>query len=130
MVNQGKVSKMKFVAIHGCGGVGLSAIMIANALEAKIIAIDINNNSLQKAKSLGAHHVINASNSYEVVDEIIELTKGGANVSMDALGSQITCKNSINCLAKGGKHIQVGILGRESSVNVSMSQIMLNDLRH
>lgn len=127
IVNQGKIDDSMFVAIHGCGGVGLSAIMIASVYGAKVIAIDINDKNLEKAKFFGASYTINATDE-EVVDRILEITKGGANLSMDALGSIETSTNSINCLAKKGKHIQVGILGVESNIEVSTADLIAKEI--
>ena len=127
IVNQGKVDHSMCVAIHGCGGVGLSAIMIASVYGAKVIAIDINELNLQKAKSFGAEFTINAMKE-EVVDKVREITKGGANISMDALGSHKTSTNSINCLAKKGKHIQVGILGSENNIVVSTAELIAKEI--
>jgi alcohol dehydrogenase len=127
IVNQGKVDNSMFVAIHGCGGVGLSAIMIAAVYGAKVIAIDINEENLQKAKSFGVEYTINACRE-EVVDKVREITNGGANLSMDALGSHETSTNSINCLAKKGKHIQVGILGSENTIIVSTADLIAKEI--
>ena len=127
IVNQGKVDNSMFVAIHGCGGVGLSAIMIASVYGAKVIAVDINELNLQKAKSFGAEYTINATKE-EVVDKVREITNGGANLSMDALGSHETSTNSINCLAKKGKHIQVGILGSEKNIIVSTADLIAKEI--
>ncbi|NOY47998.1 MAG: alcohol dehydrogenase catalytic domain-containing protein, partial [Chlorobi bacterium] len=77
IVAQGKVSEGQQVVIHGCGGVGLSAIMIANALGAQVTAIDINEESLVLAKQLGATSVINASHDSNVIAAIKDATKGG-----------------------------------------------------
>jgi len=127
IVNQGKVNKSMFVAIHGCGGVGLSAIMIAAAYGANVIAVDINELNLQKATSLGAAYAINAGRE-EVVGKVCEITNGGADLSMDALGSHETSSNSINCLAKKGKHIQVGILGSENNIEVSTADLIAKEI--
>ena len=127
IVNQGKVVNSMFVAIHGCGGVGLSAIMIASVYGAKVIAVDINEKNLQKAKSFGAEYTINATRE-EVVDKVREITNGGAHLSMDALGSHETSTNSINCLAKKGKHIQVGILGSEKNIIVSTADLIAKEI--
>lgn len=129
IVHQGKVSRDQYVAIHGCGGIGLSAIMIANALGARVIAVDINDNTLKLAKQLGADFTINASNNDFVVEEIKELTKGGAHVSMDALGSATTCFNSIDNLRKRGKHIQVGLMtGDHQHPKIPMDKVLANEL--
>lgn len=61
------------------------------------------------AKKLGASVLINASEIKSVTEEILKATGRGAHVSIDALGSQETCFNSISCLRKRGKHIQVGL---------------------
>ena len=109
VVHQGQVSGGQWVAVHGCGGVGLSAIMIASAMGASVIAIDIDPQKLEFAKMLGATHTIDGSKE-PVAEKIKELTAGGAHLSVDALGSKITCFNSIACLRKRGKHIQLGLM--------------------
>lgn len=129
IVEQGKVTGGQYVVVHGCGGVGLSAIMIANALGAQVIAVDINERTLEFAKEMGALATVNASQSADVVGEIIAITKGGAHVSMDALGSQATCFNSITSLRKRGKHIQVGLMtGDHQHPKVPMDKILANEL--
>ncbi|SDQ98362.1 zinc-dependent alcohol dehydrogenase family protein [Flagellimonas zhangzhouensis] len=129
VVDQGKVQGGQFVAVHGCGGVGLSAIMIANALGAEVIAVDINEDTLKLAKDLGASKIINASNHKNVVDEIKSLTHGGVHVSIDGLGSQTTCFNSIANLRKRGKHIQVGLMTDDHKhPNIPMDQVLANEL--
>jgi alcohol dehydrogenase len=129
IVDQGQVRGGQYVAIHGCGGVGLSAIMIANALGARVIAVDIDPDTLGLARELGASHTVNASTSRDILGEVKEWTGGGAHVSLDALGSQQTCFNSISSLRKRGKHIQVGLLtGDHRHPNVPMDQIVANEL--
>jgi alcohol dehydrogenase len=128
VVDQGKVSAGQFVAVHGCGGVGLSAIMIANALGANVIAIDIDDKTLAFAKKLGAVYTINAKKE-DVVERVKSFTKRGAHVSIDALGSQVTCFNSIANLRKRGKHIQVGLMtGNHQHPNVPMDKVLANEL--
>ena len=129
IVAQGKVREDQFVAIHGSGGIGLSAIMIANALGAKTIAIDINKDNLQFAKDLGATFTINANDNNSVVDQIKAYSRGGVHLSMDALGSQETCFNSISCLKKRGKHIQVGLMtGDHQHPKTPMNIVLANEL--
>ncbi|GBD14322.1 Alcohol dehydrogenase [bacterium HR25] len=106
--DQGRVKGGEWVAVHGCGGVGLSAVQIAAALGANVVAVDISDEKLAKARELGAVATVNAAreNAPEAVKEI---TKGGAHVSVDALGIQTTCLNSVLSLRKGGRHVQVGL---------------------
>ena len=129
VVDQGKVSGGQFVAIHGCGGVGLSAIMIAHALGAQVIAIDINDEALGLAKELGAAVTINSTKTDQLIDAVKSVSDGGVHVSIDALGSQTTCFNSIANLRKRGKHIQVGLMtGDHQHPQVPMDLVLANEL--
>lgn len=129
IVAQGKLQPGHWVAIHGCGGVGLSAIMIAHAIGAQTIAVDIDDEKLAFAKSLGADITLNASAISDIPSAIKEITKGGVSVSMDALGSTITCQNSVNSLRKQGKHIQVGLLaGAHVNPPIPMGAVISNEL--
>lgn len=129
VVDQGKVSGGQYVAVHGCGGVGLSAIMIAQALGAQVIAVDIKDESLELAKELGAIATVNASKSNDTVEEVKTISHGGVHVSIDALGSDITCYNSVSNLRKRGKHIQVGLMtGEHKNPKVPMDKVLADEL--
>ncbi|MEY2704476.1 MAG: hypothetical protein RL407_538 [Bacteroidota bacterium] len=129
IVAQGKVKADQWVAVHGCGGVGLSAVMIATALGAKVIAVDIQEKALALAKEVGAVHLVNPTKIVDVAACIQDLSQGGVQVSVDALGSKITCYQSIACLAKRGKHIQIGLLaGKEANPSVPMHLVIAKEL--
>lgn len=129
IVEQGNVSAGQWVAVHGCGGVGLSAIMIANALGANVVAVDIDNEKLDFTKSIGATATVNAMNTDDVVQNVIDLTEGGAHVSIDALGSSVTCFNSIANLRKRGKHIQVGLMvADQRHPTIPMDKVIADEL--
>jgi D-arabinose 1-dehydrogenase-like Zn-dependent alcohol dehydrogenase len=108
IVDQGNVRAGEWVAVHGCGGVGLSAVQIAAAQGANVIAVDVADDKLEAAKKEGAAHVINASKD-EPIGAIMGLTGGGAHVSIDALGVAATCRNSVMSVRKRGRHVQVGL---------------------
>lgn len=129
VVDQGKVTAGQWVAVHGCGGVGLSAIMIANAIGANIVAVDIDDEKLAFAKSIGATVTFNVTKSKDVVQDIIDITGGGVHVSIDALGSPTTSFNSVKNLRRRGKHIQVGLmLGDHKHPEVPMDKVIANEL--
>ncbi|MDZ4809486.1 MAG: zinc-dependent alcohol dehydrogenase family protein [Bacteroidota bacterium] len=129
VVDQGKVRAGQWVAIHGCGGVGLSAIMIANAIGANVIAIDISDEKLALSKTVGAVATVRADKVPNVAEAVIEISKGGVDVSIDALGHPDTCFNSISNLKKRGKHIQVGLMaGENSNPKIPMSKVIANEL--
>lgn len=129
IVDQGKVSAGQWVAVHGCGGVGLSAIMIAQAAGTNVIAVDINDDKLNLAGKAGAGILINSRKVDDVSKEIVRVTGRGAHLSVDALGSQETCFNSISCLRKRGKHIQVGLMtGDHKHPKVPMDKVLAHEL--
>lgn len=129
VVDQGRVAAGQWVAVHGCGGVGLSAIMIARALNARVVAIDIDDQKLEFARRIGAEALVNASKADSVAESIKDVSKGGAHVSIDALGSKVTCSNSIAGLRKRGKHIQVGLMtGDDRSPKVPMDRVIADEL--
>ncbi len=129
VVDQGQTRAGQWLAVHGCGGVGLSAIMIANALGANVVAIDVAPDKLALAKKLGAAAAIDATTETDVAGAVKDLTGGGAHVSLDALGHPQTCFNSVLCLRKRGKHIQVGLLvGEHSAPPIPMSHVVADEL--
>ncbi|WP_421854486.1 zinc-dependent alcohol dehydrogenase family protein [Oricola sp.] len=128
VVDKGRVSAGEWVAIHGCGGVGLSAIMIAAAAGARVVAVDITDDKLELARSLGAEFTVNASDDYPP-KAIIEITGGGAHLSIDALGSTKTFQNSIRSLRTRGRHVQVGLmLGDHAKPVAPMARVIAYEL--
>jgi len=129
IVDQGRTKAGDWVAVHGCGGVGLSAIMIASAVGANVVAVDLTEQKLDLARQLGAVATVNAATSANVVHEIRDLTGGGAHVSVDALGHPATCVNSIRCLRRRGRHIQVGLmLGDHARPPLPMDRVIAYEL--
>ncbi len=130
IVDQGGVLPGEWVVVHGCGGVGLSAIMIASAMGASVVAVDMTPEKLDFARAIGAAATINASETDNVVDAVRAITSGGAHVSIDALGHPTTCFNSISNLRRRGRHVQVGLmLGDHAHATVPMARIIANELR-
>jgi len=108
IVDQAQVRAGEWVAVHGCGGIGLSAIQIAAALGARVIAVDVADDKLAFAKELGAEATVNAAKD-DVPNAVATLTGGGAHVAVDALGIAATCLNSVLSLRKRGRHLQIGL---------------------
>ncbi len=115
VVDQGAVAEGAAVAVWGCGGVGLSAVMIASALGADVVAIDIDRRALDLARRFGAAHCVLSTSGSDDVRAVTELLDGGAEVSLDALGSTETAVSSIQCLRKRGRHVQIGLMIGEAS---------------
>lgn len=108
VVQVGRVRAGEWVAVLGCGGVGLSAVQIAAAAGARVIGVDVSPGALALARELGAEHTVDGSD--DVVAAITDLTGGGAHLSLDALGAPVTLANSVRCLRPRGRHVQVGLL--------------------
>jgi len=129
IVDRGQVAAGQWVVVHGCGGVGLSAIMIAVALGARVLAVDISDEKLQLAVQLGAVASLNVNLVANVSDAIRDLTGGGAHVSVDAIGNAEVCFNSINSLRKRGRHVQIGLMvGENSRAGIPMDKVLANEL--
>jgi alcohol dehydrogenase len=129
VVDQGRLQGGEWLAVHGCGGVGLSAIMIGAALGANVVAIDIAEDKLALAKALGASVTIDSRSVADVSEAAREVTGGGAHVSVDALGHPQTCCNSILNLRRRGRHVQVGLmLADHATPAIPMARVIAHEL--
>lgn len=118
LVDRANLRPGEWVAVHGCGGIGLSAVQIASALGANVIAVDIDASKLELAAGQGAAATVLASPGDDPAERVKEITKGGAHVSVDALGITATCRNAIRSLRKRGRHVQIGMTGAEEQGNI------------
>jgi len=108
VANRAQVRAGEWVSVHGCGGIGLSAVHIAAAMGANVIAVDIDPRKLEKAKELGAMATVHAGN-VDPAEAVKDITKGGAHVSIDGLGIKATCQNSTRGARRRGRHLQIGM---------------------
>jgi alcohol dehydrogenase len=128
----GRLAPQQWLVVHGCGGVGLSAVLIGVALGARVLAVDVNPAALEKAAELGADSVLDASGGADPLDvgaRVRALTGGGAHVALDALGSPDTAVASVASLRRRGRHVQVGLLlGERSTPPVPMDRVVAQEL--
>jgi len=124
----GRVRAGEWVAVHGCGGVGLSAVQIAVAAGARVVAVDVAPGALELARGLGAEHTVDGGG--DVPAAVSGLTGGGAHLSLDALGAPVTCANSVRSLRPRGRHVQVGLLPPEQGrAEVPMDRVIALELQ-
>ncbi|MCM3081599.1 zinc-dependent alcohol dehydrogenase family protein [Brevibacillus invocatus] len=129
VVDQAQVKPGEWVVVYGCGGIGLSAVHIAAAIGANVIGVDINQANLELAKQMGAVYAIN-SRETDPVEAVLELTKGGADVSIDALGYAETCVNGIRSLKKRGRHLQIGLTSfQEQGIMIPVNEMLLKEIQ-
>ena len=122
----------QWLAVHGCGGVGLSAVMIAAALGARVIAVDVSPTALAAATELGAEHVVpgGGSDADSAPARIQRITGTGAHVSIDAFGSAATAWDSVFSLRRRGTHVQIGLMtGAAARAPMPMARVVMHELR-
>jgi alcohol dehydrogenase len=107
VVQVGRLQPGEWLAVHGCGGVGLSAVMIGAALGARVVGVDVSEGAREAALGAGAEEVVAAAAAGEA---LLEVTSGGAHVSLDAIGHEAALAASVAGLHKRGRHVQVGLL--------------------
>ncbi|MFE4725288.1 zinc-dependent alcohol dehydrogenase family protein [Microbacterium sp. NPDC056736] len=128
LVGRARLARGEWVAVVGAGGVGLSAVMIAKALGARVVAVDRNPAALDVARSLGADRVL-VADGRDVPAAVHELTGGGVHVSVDAVGSEQTCADGIHSLRRRGRHVQIGLLPPvEGHPRVPMARVIAWEL--
>ena len=129
IVTQARLRAGEWVAVYGCGGVGLSAVMIARALGANVIGVDVAEEKLALAREAGAAHTFNAADVPDAPEAIREITAGGVHVSVDAFGGANTCRNSILSLRRRGRHVQIGLLlGDQAEPALPMGKVIAHEL--
>ncbi len=118
----------EWLAVHGTGGVGLSLVLIARALGARVVVVDVVPERLDHALSLGAEAAVNATLG-EVAAQIVRITGGGAHVSVEALGIAATTNASLECLRPLGRHVQVGLpTGHTAVMPINMNAVYMKQL--
>ena len=113
MAHQADVSRGEYVVVYGLGGIGLSAVHVADALGGNVIGVDLMDEKRSLAEDLGAIETVDAAESDDPAREVREITDGGAHVSLDALGIEETCLSAIRSLRTRGRHVQIGLTPKE-----------------
>lgn len=129
VVEAGKVKIGEWVAVYGCGGVGLASVATASKMGAFVIAVDIKDKALEIAKELGADYVVNASKA-DPVEEIRKITNGrGVDVAVEALGNKNVVRQCFDSLAKLGRLVQLGVtqLGPEGDAALPINPLVQSE---
>jgi alcohol dehydrogenase len=127
LTDRADVKAGEWVAIHGTGGIGLSALLLAKMLGARVVAVDIVDEKLEHAKQNGADATVNAA-KIDAAAAIRDITGGGAQVSIEALGIEATTNASIECLAILGRHVHVGMPAGSGQMQLNMRAIYAKQL--
>lgn len=110
MAHAAEVRAGDSIAVIGIGGVGSSCLQIARAFGASdIIAVDVHDEKLQKAKTFGATHTVNAIQE-DAIEKIREITGGmGVDIAVEALGKPQTFLQCLQSVKDGGKAVMIGL---------------------
>ncbi len=127
LTDRASVRAGEWVAVHGTGGIGLATLLLAQALGARVVAVDVVDEKLDHAKAHGAEAVVNAAR-VNAAEAIREITGGGAHVSIEALGIGPTTNASLECLRILGRHVQVGMPAGDGMMDVNMRAIYAKQL--
>ena len=115
----------EWVAVFGCGGVGLSAVLVARAAGARVVAVDPSPRSRQRALDLGAEAAFDGSRAAAAV----VATTGGAHVAVDAYGSAATAAAAVASLRRRGRHLQLGLmLGPDATAGLPWDLVIAREL--
>ncbi len=122
LLHRVEVDPGEWVAVHGCGGVGLSAVHVADAVGANVIAVDLSEEKLDRARDLGADRTVDVTAVDDVPRAVKDHVPGnrGADVSVDALGVAETCRNAVDSLGKAGRHLQIGMTTSEEAGEIPL----------
>ncbi|HUU46345.1 MAG TPA: zinc-binding dehydrogenase [Acidobacteriota bacterium] len=115
--NRGQIRGGDKVVVFGCGGIGLNIVQIAAAFGASVIAVDISEEKLKAARSLGAVATINPQKVERVDKEIRKLTGGGADVGFEAIGNPETMAAAFAGIRNGGRLVIVGYTHKDLVIN-------------
>ena len=127
VLNTAKVEKGSVVAIFGLGGVGLGAIQGAVMAEAeRIVAIDVNPDKEEFARSLGATDFVNPKDHDASIQEVVvELTDGGVDYSFECVGNVELMRSALECCHKGwGESVIIGVAGAGQEINTRPFQLV------
>ncbi|MFK7871033.1 MAG: zinc-binding dehydrogenase [Roseobacter sp.] len=128
LTDRANVRAGEWVAVHGTGGIGLAALLLAKMLGARVVAVDVVAEKLTFASNLGADAVVNAADT-DAAEAIRDITGGGAQVSLEALGIEATTNASIECLGILGRHVHIGMpAGQDGHMRVNMRAIYTKQL--
>jgi aryl-alcohol dehydrogenase len=114
------------LAVFGMGAVGQAAIMAGKALGCDpIIAIDLNTARLQTAHVLGASHLINPTQTTDLVWDVMHLAPTGVDHSLDAVGSNSVIRQALEILRSPGHCVTVGFAGMQHDITIDQGHLLL-----
>ncbi|CAM9001321.1 unnamed protein product [Rhodiola kirilowii] len=130
MIHAANVRSGDSIAVIGVGGVGSSCLQLARAFGASdIIAVDIQDDKLEKAKIFGATHTVNSAKE-DAVEKIREITGGlGVDIAVEALGRPQTFQQCSLSVRDGGKAVMIGLAKAGSIGEVDINRLVRRQIK-
>jgi 6-hydroxycyclohex-1-ene-1-carbonyl-CoA dehydrogenase len=126
VVRRGAVRPGDSAVVFGCGGVGINVVQIAAAAGARVIAVDLSEEKLERARALGAREVVHPPTAGDAPKTIRKMTDGGAEVAFEAIGHPATIRQGFDSLRAGGRLVVVGYSAEE--VPISAARVMFREI--
>ncbi len=126
-----RIRQGQWLAVYGCGGVGLSAVMLAVAVGARVVAVDVDPAALSAAEALGAQARVPSAglSPSQIAERVRDLTGGGSHAGLDAIGEPGAAVASLSGLRRRGRHVQVGLLlGAAATPPLPMDLVVSREL--
>lgn len=124
VVNRGEIKPGQVVSVFGCGGVGMNVVQFAALAGARVIAVDLSDEKLEIAKTLGAAETYNAGG--EKVEKQIRKATGGCDVAFEVIGKPSVMLQAIATLKTGGRFVMVGYSAED--VSLPAARIMFREI--
>ncbi len=124
VVNRGRVAPGEWVAVIGCGGVGLSVLQVAHAVGARTVAIDVVPEKLERARRLGADEALDGRE--DVTKALRKLTGGGPDIAFEVIGNPKTIRVAVEAVRTGGRVVVVGYA--DADAPLPAGRIMFREL--
>lgn len=130
VVNRAMVKPGDWVAVFGCGGVGINTVQVAAAVGASVIAVDLMNEKLELAKQFGALETINPSEieGGRVDKAIRKLIGDGVDYAFEAIGNPKTIVAAYNTIRKGGVCVVIGYTHLPAEIPVAKTMFFEQSL--
>ncbi len=124
VINRGRLKAGDTAAIVGLGGVGLSALLAAVASGARrVVAVDLSDDKLALAKSLGATHLVNPK-QVGSDDDLMDLAGGRVDYGFDMAGAVPAFETAYKLTRRGGATITSGLPNPKAGFSLSLSQLV------